>query len=141
MDVEIRRNVRERLVVIARHDEDVAVVHRLDIHERGRPRVFVADRYLGGTVYQIAEGAVRRVAHDHGCLRIFLPSTAQNGCHGAAAALTLAPDSPKTPPELIFRAWPLRRKPSANPPPASPGNSWSVPTAPCFCRAGSTIAS
>ena len=55
-------DVEQRFVVLARHDQHVPVVHRLNVHERDCVRVLVADRHLGGAVDQVAERAVRTLA-------------------------------------------------------------------------------
>src|SRR5215207_10079550 len=59
MHRELLGDVGERRVVLARRHQYVTVVHRLDVHERDRRRVLVADRHLGGAGNEVAEGAVR----------------------------------------------------------------------------------
>ena len=58
MHGDLGRYVAQRLVVVARDDEDMSAVHRLDIHERDSVGILVADRHLGGALNQIAEDAV-----------------------------------------------------------------------------------
>src|SRR4051794_23275552 len=54
------RNIEQRFVMFSRDDEHVPIVHRLDIHEGDSVRIFMADRYFGCTMNQVAECAMTR---------------------------------------------------------------------------------
>src|SRR4051812_23392905 len=66
---DVLRHVEQRFVVVARHDEHVTVVDRLDVHEGDGVRILVTDRDLRRALDKIAKRTVRgRVAWPGGVL-------------------------------------------------------------------------
>jgi len=54
---QLRRHIEQRLIVLARHNEHVAGVHRLNVQEGESLRVLVADGDFAATMNQLAENA------------------------------------------------------------------------------------
>lgn len=91
MRTKLLRHIQHRLIVLARHDQYVAVVHWLDVHERNRVAVLVADGHLSGAMDQITKGAMVRVRHARSKRREGASSDA--GSSRAARASKLTPMS------------------------------------------------
>lgn len=54
----VMRKIYKRLIVLPRHHQSVAGIHRLNVHESKRRGVLVTDGHLSGAAYYVAEGTV-----------------------------------------------------------------------------------
>src|SRR3954471_17147648 len=79
------RHVAERLVMISRNDQYVAAVHGLDVHERNRLCVFVADGDFGSALNQVTEDAMSRGPGHVYLARRDVGIRMHHWCHGKKA--------------------------------------------------------